>query len=85
MPIEFAVAELPAAAMRGDQHRGFAHTLGEIKVAEELYAVVLGERDVRLYCDFVLDRHRASPHSSGDYTAQARRGDIVGNERGAIG
>src|SRR5215831_7985508 len=35
--IEFAVAELPAAAMRGDQYRYLAHALGQIKVAEQLY------------------------------------------------
>jgi hypothetical protein len=46
--------------MRSDQRRGLAHTLGEIKVAEQLHAIVLGEHDVRLYCDFVLDRHRTS-------------------------
>jgi 2-hydroxychromene-2-carboxylate isomerase len=46
---------------------------------------MLGKQDIRLYRDFVLDRHRTSPHYRGDYTAQARRGDIVGNERGGDG
>src|SRR5215468_8150354 len=75
MPVEFAVPKLPAAAMRGDQHRHFIHALGPIKVAEQLYAVVFGEKYVRLYYDFVLDRHRL-PFSAPE-TIRRRRGAAI--------
>src|SRR5690348_2046450 len=46
MAVELAVADLPAAAVDGDQHRRLVETLGQIEVAEQLGTVVLGEHDV---------------------------------------
>src|SRR5262249_2030835 len=51
---------------------------------EQFHAIMLGEKDVRPDCDFVLDRHRPSLHSSKDYTAQAQRGDRVGSDAGQL-
>ena len=58
MPIEFAVAELPTAAMHADQDRRFALPFWQIKVAEQLFAIVLGKHDVRFDYDLVLRCHR---------------------------
>ena len=52
--IELFVADLPAAAMDGDQHRRLAAALGQIKIADKLGAVVLGKDDVGVVGHFVL-------------------------------
>ena len=54
MPVEFAVADLPAAAMHADQHRRRIPSLRQIKIAEQPHAVMLGEHDVRFDRDLIL-------------------------------
>ena len=52
--IELLVADLPAAAVNGDQDRRLAAALGQIKIADKLGAVVLGEDEVGVVDHLIL-------------------------------
>src|SRR5262249_8116942 len=59
--VEFAVTQLPSAAMGGDQHRRLVQTLRPVEIAEQLDAVMLGKKYVRFDRDFVLFSHLLTP------------------------
>jgi hypothetical protein len=60
MPVKFAVAELPTAAMHSDYDWGGARSDRQIEIAEQLDAVMPGKHDVELGRDFVTACHDPS-------------------------
>ena len=52
--VERLAADLPAAAVNRDQDRRFAAALGQIEIADQFSAVVLGINDVSLARRFVF-------------------------------
>ena len=44
--VELAIADLPAAAMHGNQHRRLVPFLWQIQIADKLSAIVFGELNV---------------------------------------
>ncbi len=58
--IELLVADLPTAAMHGHQNRHLAAAFGQIKIADQLGAVVLGKNQVGMIHDLILRRRSVS-------------------------
>ena len=56
--VELAAADLPPAAVYRDQDRRFAAAFGQIEVADELDAVVLGKDKAGAVYDLVFRRRR---------------------------
>ena len=56
--VEFAIADLPSAAVHSDQYRSLVASFGQIKIPDQLGPVVIGELDVGSGNDGEVFSHR---------------------------